>query len=81
MGYVALLFTKMCYYASQTSEGFEKSRNAFFTMTCRMKQLCMAKGTNVDEEKSSLPPFGVGDPKVVNNAFLASSNPSYVCEA
>ncbi|KAI8005542.1 hypothetical protein LOK49_LG07G00401 [Camellia lanceoleosa] len=35
-------------------------------MTCRMKQLCMAKGTNVDERKSSLPPFGVGDSKVVN---------------
>ncbi|CAL5428586.1 unnamed protein product [Camellia sinensis] len=30
------------------------------------KQFCMAKGTNVDEGKSSLPPFGVGDSKVVN---------------
>ncbi|CAL5365043.1 unnamed protein product [Camellia sinensis] len=65
-GVLCSFFTEMCYYASQTSEGFEEARNAFFTMTCRMKQLCMAKGTNVDEGKSSLPPFGVGDPKVVN---------------
>ncbi|CAL5338642.1 unnamed protein product [Camellia sinensis] len=65
-GVLCSSFTEMCYYASQTSEGFEEARNAFFTMTCRMKQLCMAKGTNVDEGKSSLPPFGVGDPKVVD---------------
>ncbi|CAL5437209.1 unnamed protein product [Camellia sinensis] len=65
-GVLCSSFTEMCYYASQTSEGFEEARNAFFTMTCRMKQLCMAKGTNVDEGKSSLPPFGVGDSKVVN---------------
>ncbi|CAL5357782.1 unnamed protein product [Camellia sinensis] len=65
-GVLCSSFTEMCYYASQTSEGFEEARNAFFTMTCRMKQLCMAKGTNVDEGKSSLPPFGVGDPKVMN---------------
>ncbi|CAL5328636.1 unnamed protein product [Camellia sinensis] len=65
-GVLCSFFTEMCYYASQTSEGFEEARNAFFTMTCRIKQLCMAKGTNVDEGKSSLPPFGVGDPKVVN---------------
>ncbi|CAL5405985.1 unnamed protein product [Camellia sinensis] len=65
-GVLCSSFTEMCYCASQTSKGFEEARNAFFTMTCRMKQLCMAKGTNVDEGKSSLPPFGVGDPKVVN---------------
>ncbi|XP_028108697.1 protein FAR1-RELATED SEQUENCE 5-like [Camellia sinensis] len=65
-GVLCSSFTEMCYYASQTSEGFEEARNALFTMTCRMKQLCMAKGTNVDEGKSSLPPFGVGDSKVVN---------------
>ncbi|CAL5416821.1 unnamed protein product [Camellia sinensis] len=65
-GVLCSSFTEMCYYASQTSEGFEEAGNAFFTMTCRMKQLCMAKGTNVDEGKSSLPPFGVGDSKVVN---------------
>ncbi|CAL5436510.1 unnamed protein product [Camellia sinensis] len=65
-GVLCSSFTEMCYYASQTSEGFEEARNAFFTMTCRMKQLCMAKGTNVDEGKSPLPPFGVGDSKVVN---------------
>ncbi|CAL5347917.1 unnamed protein product [Camellia sinensis] len=65
-GVLCSSFTEMCYYASQTSEGFEEARNVFFTMTCRMKQLCMAKGTNVNEGKSSLPPFGVGDLKIVN---------------
>ncbi|CAL5370829.1 unnamed protein product [Camellia sinensis] len=65
-GVLCSSFTEICYYASQMSEGFEETRNAFFTMTCRMKQLCIAKETNVDEGKSSLPPFGVGDLKVVN---------------
>ena len=58
-------FNEMCYYASQTNEGFEEAWEASRDLTCRMKKLCATNTHEGQEGKSDVPLVGVLDPKKV----------------
>ncbi|XP_028106708.1 protein FAR1-RELATED SEQUENCE 7-like [Camellia sinensis] len=71
---------EMCFYASQSTEGFKEARDACLPMTSRMKELYERNlnDGNGDKGKHSFPrQFGVEDPDVVKtkgNPGRASSN-------
>ena len=64
-GILSSAFNEMCYYASQTNEGFEEAWEVSRYLTSRMKKLCATNTHDNDEGKGSVALFGVLDPKKV----------------
>ncbi|XP_028116020.1 protein FAR1-RELATED SEQUENCE 7-like [Camellia sinensis] len=79
-GILSSSYNKMCFYASQSKEGFKEARDACLPMTSRMKELYERNLNNGDGDKGkhSIPrQFGVEDPDLVKtkkNPGRASSN-------
>ena len=79
-GILCSSYNEMCFYASQSTEGFKDARDACLLMTSRMKELYERNlnGGNGDKGKHSFRrQFGVEDPDVVKtkgNPGRASSN-------
>ncbi|XP_028086514.1 protein FAR1-RELATED SEQUENCE 5-like [Camellia sinensis] len=79
-GILCSSYNEMCFYASQSTEGFKDARDACLPMTTRMKELYERNlnSGNGDKGKHSFPrQFGVEDPDVVKtkgNPGRASSN-------
>ncbi|XP_028112895.1 protein FAR1-RELATED SEQUENCE 5-like [Camellia sinensis] len=79
-GILCSSYNEMCFYASQSTEGFKDARDACLPMTTRMKELYERNlnGGNGDKGKHSFRrQFGVEDPDVVKtkgNPGRASSN-------
>ena len=64
-GILCSSFNEMCYYATQTKDGFEEALQVSRDLTSRMKKLCATKTHEAEEGKGSVPLFGVIDPKKV----------------
>ncbi|XP_028119681.1 protein FAR1-RELATED SEQUENCE 5-like [Camellia sinensis] len=79
-GILSSSYNEMCFYASQSTEGFKEARDACLPMTSRMNELYERNlnNGNGDKGKHSFPrQFGVEDPDVVKtkrNPGQASSN-------
>ncbi|XP_028079428.1 protein FAR-RED IMPAIRED RESPONSE 1-like [Camellia sinensis] len=79
-GILSSSYNEMCFYASQSMEGFKEARDACLPMTSRMKELYTRNlnDGNGDKGKHSFPQqFRVEDPDVVKtkgNPGWASSN-------
>ncbi|XP_028053422.1 protein FAR1-RELATED SEQUENCE 5-like [Camellia sinensis] len=79
-GILSSSYNEMCFYASQSTEGFKEARNACLPMTRRMKELYERNlnDGNGDKGKHLFPrQFGVEDPDVVKtkgNPRRVSSN-------
>ncbi|XP_028061338.1 protein FAR1-RELATED SEQUENCE 5-like [Camellia sinensis] len=79
-GILCSSYNEMCFYASQSTEGFKEARDACLPMTSRMKELYERNlnGGNGDKGKHSFRrQFGVEDPDIVKtkgNPGRASSN-------
>ncbi|XP_028094274.1 protein FAR1-RELATED SEQUENCE 5-like [Camellia sinensis] len=79
-GILSSSYNEMCFYASQSTEGFKEARDACLPLTSRMKELYERNlnDGNGDKGKHSFPrQFGVKDPDAVKtkgNPGRASSN-------
>ncbi|XP_028087230.1 protein FAR-RED IMPAIRED RESPONSE 1-like [Camellia sinensis] len=76
-GILSSSYNEMCFYASQSTEGFKEARDACLPMTSRMKELYERKlnDGNGDKGKHSFPrQFGVKDPDVVRFSRTVGTN-------
>ncbi|XP_028127602.1 protein FAR1-RELATED SEQUENCE 9-like [Camellia sinensis] len=79
-GILSFSYSEMCFYASQSTEGFKEARDACLSMTSQMKELYERNHNNGDRDKGkhSIPrQFGVEDLDLVKtkeNLGRASSN-------